>query len=185
MVARIRTVFTGVAGSPYYSNLYFSNGTDAEILNAVNRVRAFWNVLATTLRNGMSAQVLGEVVTIDPVTGNIIAVQQVAAPAAVNYTGTGDALPPQTQVMLTFNTGSYAGGRQVRGRCFIPGWTETANQVDGTLTGSYPTDITTAAATMRTGAPAQVVWSRKNGTIVPVTGASVARKWATLKTRRD
>jgi hypothetical protein len=52
-------------------------------------------------------------------------------------TGTGNALPPQTALVVTIRT-TLAGPR-FRGRSYIPGWADSANDINGTATAAART----------------------------------------------
>lgn len=180
---RVQTVFTGVAGSPYYSTFHFSAGFGSASA-AVAAAGGFWGVVDASLYNELTWDIPGEVEVINDETGNIIAVEN-----ATPQNGTGalsaQPLPPATQGLLRWRTGSFVGGREIRGKTFVPGLTISA-AADGQPT---PTIITALenAATALVGSPSAqlVVYSRTNGTSAPVTASSAWGQFAVLRSRRD
>lgn len=182
---RVRTVFTGVAGSPYYSNLYFANASAEAQEDAAERVRLMWAELTNELSTPLQAQVESTIVTMDPATGDISSSLEVAPLAPVQYTNANERLPLFTQLLVTFKTGQFANGRELRGRMFIPGWTTADNSAIGRPESGTRANVLTVVNAFIAGDPALQVWSRKNGTIAPVTGISVGTEWSVLRSRRD
>lgn len=183
---RVRTIFTGVQGAPYYSNLYFTGDTLLDAQEAHAKVATFWNNARTHIRAGTSITIQGDVPEIDPATGDITVMHAVTP---VNWLGTdsGEMLPPATQALVQFKTGSYVGGRQIRGRMFIPAQMESDN-VAGLLGSGYITFLNGLLTTLLvpTASGAQpVVWSRTHGVDPIVTSATTWLQWAVLRSRRD
>lgn len=187
-IARVRTVFTGVAGSPYWSNLYFDVVPDqaqAEIVSDL--VVGLWDDLDTDFLSALTATVQSEVASIDEATGNLLEVFPVTGGAVVGLGGT-EGLPAATQGLVRFLTDEIAGGRRIRGRCFLPSQLE-ANSALG-----VPSSAWRSAKDVRfneligeaeqAGSPL-CVWSRKNGISANVTTASTWNQWAVLRSRRD
>nr|CRY97413.1 hypothetical protein [uncultured prokaryote] len=182
---RIRTVFTGVAGSPYYSNFYFDNvATSVEANELADLVHDLWDGLKSVLRAGMVAQIDPFAPTISPSTGEITGSFAVSAPP-VTFTNVNQALPPATQALVTLSTGVFVGGRQITGRVFVPGYTEGSNGVDGTFSIADAGVLQGRFAALATGTDRIGVWSRKNGEFQQVSSVTVATKWAVLRSRRD
>lgn len=183
-IYRIRTVFTGVAGAPYYSNLYFSSlgGTEEQARVAVYTL---WQALATTLRSGMTGTVQADVPLIDPVTGDILNVNT-GTDKITTFTNSTAPLPPSNQGLVRLLTGAFVGGRQVRGRTFIPGLTIGASTTAGAVTSAIQTQLNTNFATLVGTANADlVVWSRKNGLWNAVNAATTWGQFGSLRSRRD
>ncbi len=113
---RVQTVFTGVAGSPYYSTFHFSAGFGSATA-AVAAAGGFWNAVDGSMFNECTWDIPGEVEVIDDSTGNIIAVEN-----ATPQSGTGglsaQPLPPATQGLIRWRTGQFVGGREIRGKTF-------------------------------------------------------------------
>ena len=194
-IARVRTVFTGVAGTPWYSNIYFMDDGATPIGTlAIGWVADYWNAHKPGITSQVSWSVLSEVVTLDEATGDLESV----------YTGTsspntgsasGQPLPWATQVLARQGTAGIVHNRRVRGRIFIPGFTE-----DSTTTGRVPSATQTAVAAAGTALVAAstslwVVWSRpfagtednpaRDGTRWQVTGNSCWDQFAVQRSRRD
>lgn len=183
-IYRVRTVWTGVAGSPYYTNLYFTEigGTAQEARNAVNAV--FANMLAS-IRNDLRFTIETDVAVIDEVTGDIERVETTTTALTGVGTSTEDPLPPADQALMRLRTGVYNGGREIRGRVFVPGGVQTASD-GGVPTVAHRNELNTRFAVLVTITSAQwVVWAKSRGAIAVVTSATAWDQWAVLRSRRD
>lgn len=186
-IQRVRVVWTGVAGSPYYTNLYFGTGEDAvgDPQGDVDAVEDFLTNIVPELLNPLHAEVVPEVALINEVTGDITGFVPVNI-TGKNFTNAGEALPRMTQMLLRLRTGTVAGGRRVQGRVFIPGMPESANLADGRPNGALTAGIRDAFIAQVLAAPDPlVVWSRKNGVAAEVGAVTAWSEWAVLRSRRD
>lgn len=185
-IRRIRTVFTGVAGTPWYSNMYFTwvNGTEQDALDAV---AAFWGAVDARMTQNVSWGTEDDIAVIDDATGQITGIETGSGGSGTGAQ-TSNALPFQTQGLLHLLTNSFLNGRQVRGRCFVPGMTETDNSVDGVMEAAGQTVLQTAADALitATSTPGPLrVYARSQATSVVVESITVPTKWAVLRSRRD
>lgn len=181
---RVRTVWTGVAGSPYYTNLYFTEegGTAQEARNGVNVV--FANMLAS-IRNDLTFTIETDVPVIDEATGDITRVEVTTTPLTGTGTSSEDPLPPADQTLMRLRTGAYAGGREIRGRVFVPGAVQTASD-GGVPTVAHRNELNTRFAALVTLTSAQwVVWAKTRGVYAVVSSATAWDQWAVLRSRRD
>lgn len=180
---RIKTVFTGVAGSPYYNTLYFlaSAGTASQ---AAVDVAGFWGAVDGFIKNTLTWDLDTDVEVIDSTSGNIVNVQSVS-PASGTGGDAGDMLPPATQALIRWRTGMFVGGREIRGKTFVPAITETQSTA-GQPSSALITALENSAAGLVGSPNAQlVVYSRKNSTYAPVTSGSAWGQFAVLRSRRD
>lgn len=183
MVFRLRAVLTGVAGSPYYLTQYFG-GIDAE--DAQVAWGNFLNAMASSWHTSVAWRMESDIVSIDPVTGDIIGVD-----AGVGRTGqgliSGELMPTMVQGLARLQTDTVAGGRRLQGRQFIPGLGEEASSNGATLSATRKSDLqqpyTALLSAANSGAWDVVVWSRKNGVTGNVVAATVQDNLATLRTR--
>jgi len=191
----VRSVATGVAGSPYYTNLYF-NGDPGNVNIALSRVRTFWDSLASVMRSGLVTNVESEVRVLEPATGEVTNILVGGEQAAVAASGGGGIAPPATQGLIRLQTSGLRLNRQVQGRIFIPGVITASVSAQGTALTAYQTALTNAATALRatTSGVQLVVWSRPRpligpvglpGQASPVTGASAWQEFAVLRSRRD
>lgn len=186
---------TGVAGSPWYSNMYFRNDTNVDqSAGLTNRVRTFWDTCRNHMTFGLQMVVESEIPVIDERDGKMIGLH-VGAGASVVGNGTGETLPTATQALVQWFTNGIVNGRKVRGRTFVPGMME-ANNSGGLPTGTIDSALQTAANTLIATAPFLVVWSRpvsgeepgtvaRVGTAHNVLSSNVWAQWAVLRSRRD
>lgn len=179
-------MFTGVAGTPWYNNLYFT-WVSGQAQNLVDNVDAFWTDLAAQIKSTISATIEGSVAVINDATGDITSVESVT-PGAVTFTGSGDMLPPATQMMLNLFTGTYISGRQLRGKVFLPGMIETACDSDGSpnagFTGAQETAMEDLIAASSSPGPLRV-FSPTHLTSAVVQGTQAMSRFAVLRSRRD
>lgn len=180
---RVRTEFTGSQGAPYLNTLYFDTlgGTAGQ---AVAAAGAFWGAVDALIVNDLSWATDPEVYQLSETTGQPVSVTQVTS---LTGTGakTGAMLPRATQGLLRLGTGVFVGGREIRGRIYIPGLEVGANN-NGAVEASYMAAIDAAALTLHTDANSTiVVWSRKNGQMEGVIASSTWSQFAVLRSRRD
>jgi len=185
----IRTTVTWVGtapGLPFYSSHYFEGDTQGEADAAVAAVVEFWQALSTLTTSAIDAVVSPEVEVVDPASGQVTGVFQTAGGTA-EMTASGEPLPWTTQGLVRWRTGVFVGGREIRGRTFLPGPLEANNAV-GVPASSYFTLANTAIAGFLTDAAAAgglVVYSRTHGQAALVAAGNVWTQWATVRSRRD
>lgn len=193
---RARAVLT-VGGVQCLHTTYWDDvavvGGAALATEALARVRAFWNSIAGNIVAGSTIAFDTAVVQLNQLTGQPMASFVGAAPAAVIFTNGGDPLPFATQALVRYDTGVYVRGRRLRGRSFIPGYTETDQTSGVGPAAAFITGLNTALGLLGTVVVSninQVVWSRPNpafpgsGQAEPVTGRAASSTWAVQKGRR-
>lgn len=195
-LVRVQTVWTGVAGSPYYTNLYAigplttNNGNDL-----ANAWHTYLNTLIALLRSPMVATIDPELLEFDETTGNVTgAGNTIQTP--INFTGGVDALPPANQALLQWQTNGIVHNRRVRGRTNIPGAMESQNDPLGKPAPALGTPLLTGAQAMLTTMSGRMrIWAQpfegsptnpvRPGSAHAVVGVTVAPYWAILRSRRD
>ena len=186
ILRRVRTVATGVAGTPWYSNFHFTwvSGTEQDHLDLISN---WWSAIVAQLDNTVTWNTEDDMALIDDATGNITGVETGTGSAVVGAE-TANALPPANQGLVHWFTSSFVGGRQLRGRTFIPGMCVDQTTSVGALQPATRTDFAAAAddliANSSTPGPFRVL-SRTNGTSAVVDTASVPSFVAVMRSRRD
>lgn len=184
-VSRVRSVWTGVAGTPWYSNHYFTAFTTLAEANAgVAAVRAIWENNKVLMDDALQVTVEGLVANINVATDQVTSTWS-GTDLTTFCTGTGDAMPYANQALIRWQTGVYLAGRQVVGHTFWPGLLEASNGPNGIVQSSTVSSILGQAGNLIAATPQLVVYSRKNATYAVVNGATVPSKWAVLRSRRD
>lgn len=182
---RVRTVFQGLPGSPYLHTMYFRDtvgGVTAQ--DAVNDVAAMWGAIDLYCSTLMTWATEPEVAVINPANGEITGTQVTTSLGGTGGTS-GDLIPFASQGLIRWRTGVYIGGREVRGRSFIPGLNEAASAV-GVPTTTFVGVVNTAVNTFLTSAvSAPTIWSKKNGVEHVITSGSLWSQFAVLRSRRD
>ena len=182
---RVRTTFGGVTGSPWLSTFYFTgNDTQTGANNAVLATGAFWGAVDSHMGLSVTWSTEPEVAQLTAA-GVLQALYQTTA-ATGTGTGGGDMLPIATQGLVKWRTGVFAGGREIRGRTFIPGLLEAVCSPTGAPTSALLTTVNTAAATLIADVNSSLaVWSKKNLQADPAVTGSTWNQFAVLRSRRD
>lgn len=180
---RIKTVFTGLAGSPYLNTMYFRE-IDSTAQQAADRAAAFWNSADSLMHTDLTWDTEADVEVIDDTSGNIVRVDN-TTPSSGAGGLTADVLPMATQGLIRLRTGSFVGGREIRGKIFVPGLTESASTAGQPNASAVTTLETAATALIAAGGANLVVYSRKNGTYAEVVSSSMWTQFAVLRSRRD
>ena len=181
---RVKTSLVGGPGGDQLTTMFFRDDGVLTAQHAADAVRLFWNQVQPDISSAYTAHILSEVDRVDVATGQPTdAVNTTTLPVVMGDAG--DPLPWQTQGLVEYTTGIYLAGRQVRGKTFIPGPTETRNTA-GVPVASYITDGNSAISTLVGDVLSDFgVYSRKHRAFVTVTGGSTWPKWSVLRSRRD
>lgn len=184
-ILRITHRWSGTAGLPGISTTY-AQGELGDADTIVDAWIDFWDALSDLIANNFTVTMGGAVDRIDPVTGNIIEVGSATVRSVVG-SSVGQFLPLASQGVLEFLTGVFVGGRQVRGKMFVPGIVEDQNE-EGVPTSGCITAFEDALNDVNgidgmNGA--WVVWSRANAQTQFVTSSFMWSKWGVLRSRRD
>lgn len=183
LMYRVRTEFSGLTGAPYLSTMYFEAAASSAAA-ASERVAAWWNDVNALSYTDLLWNVLPDVDVVESTTGQIVGVDA-GTPDSGTGGASGEALPYATQALVRWRTGEYVGGREIRGRTFIPGIAELYS-VQGQLSGSAETIINDAAQVLLTPTgPNLIIYSRARLQFANVTSASVWNQFAVLRSRRD
>lgn len=185
---RQRTVWTGVAGAPYYSTFITEDpGADSQREDMAD----FWNALGGLIDNNVTWTVEGTSYEFDEVSGEVVSIENVTDDISGMGTAGGQALPRATQALVQWRTGVYIAGRELRGRLFLPCFVEDASN-DGVLDGTAKSAIEDALDILlgidlgTQGFNGSLsVWSRTHGTHETVQSFSVSDQFAVLRSRRD
>lgn len=178
---RIRTVLTGVAGSPYLSTVFLDDEVIINPSDAIDAVGDFWTALRPFLDNNMLATVQSEVLLFNN-PREVASVSEGAA-VAVQMSNVSNATPPATQGLIRWRTGTFSGNRRVQGRTFIPGVTEEQVTALGRPDGDFFTAMRTAGQALITAG--LTVPSRRLNAFARATIASPWDQFAVLRSRRD
>lgn len=184
---RVRTVFTGVTGSPWVSTINFGGptqtGNQADADAAVAAVGAFWGGVDGHIHTSVTWSTLPDVLFLGD--NGIPAASFATTPILGTGGSGGTAVPWSNQALVRGLTSTYLGGRQIRGRIFIPGLT-TAAVSNGALAAATATAINGFAVTLNgVTTPPWAIWSKVNATVVPVSSVSTWSQFAVLRSRRD
>lgn len=180
-IKRVSTLWTGLSGLPGTSTLYFHENGDTAA-DQVTAMVAFWNSLKTYIKSGAVLTVNSVVEVVESDTGLVVGLDDTGAGAAVSGTSAGDRLPPATQALVQWRTGTFFGGRELRGRTFIGALTENEN-ASGLPSSTLTSAITSAAGTLA--GVALAVYSPSKHVWASVSSGQAWGEWAVLRSRRD
>lgn len=176
---------TGVAGTPWYVNHYFTNADDQDGADqSVAAVQGFWDALDGLQANEVVGTIESLVSQINPVTGDLTGVWSTAG-GSWQGDSAGQLLPVGTAALVQYRTGTFANGREIRGKTFVPGFTEDTNTPTGTPGASTQAALVTAANVLIGADPSFCVYSLMNHQAAIVTSATAWNKYAFLQSRRD
>lgn len=177
---RIRVEMTGVPGAPYLATHYF-NAALAGAQESADAVQAFWAQLDAQMHSALTWQIESDVAQLDQATGDITELDSVTTAGGAG-TGGSVGMPSATQGLIRWRTGQFVGGREIRGRTFVPGMVQ-ANGEEAPVPG-WMDNAASAANTLRQ-EPGFCIWSKTHGLAPGVQVSSVWTQWAVLRTRRD
>lgn len=181
-----RVTFSGSTGGQMVSIMHWTAASeDVTSATAARQAAAdFWAALDPYIVNEITWLVESAVGVRTPaglLTGRI------AGGSAISGQGgeAGEPLPWATQGLISWYTGSFAGGKEIRGRTYILGPSEEV-QSNGTPNSTYIAALATAAQGLLGASGVEfAIWSRATQTVVPATAYGVPDMWAVLRSRRD
>lgn len=180
---RVTTLLTGTAVTGGgIQRFYFADATSASA--AAVAAAIFWDALKSHMTNNVTMQVLDTVETVDETTGEVTALNETEGVTIVGENGEQN-MALATQGLVRFRTGVYVGGREIRGRTFVPGCPISFNN-DGVPSTAYVTELSNAAdAIIGDAGSTLLVYSRTHGQAHAAASGSGWNKWAVLRSRRD
>lgn len=180
---RVTTRFTGVPGSPYYSTMYFDGDDQTAADNAADAVDTFWAAADGVMTDTIDWERLAEVEEVDVSSGHVIGVFQTIPGAGSGASGN-ERLSGVMQALIRWRTGVYLGGREIRGRTFIPGMVQDSNDA-GVLTGTVRDALSGYAAGLIADANSTLVcYSPTHSAQATVLTGTCWSEYAVLRSRR-
>lgn len=178
---RATTTFTGLQGLPGYSTMYADSG-NIDPGDFVDAIHDFWEAVNQAWTDDLTATVSGQLDNVDSTTGLTTGTTDGGADQVTVGTSGGEVLPFTTQLLVRWRTGVYFGGRELRGRTFIPGYTE-ADSDAGVVNSTVRSEALAAGAIL--GPNALAVYSPTKHEWASVSRCEVWDQWASLRSRRD
>lgn len=196
-LAKITVNWTGWAGAPGYTNLYFRNATpgiiDQTVVDdAIAKVEAWKNDFDQDLPNTITVTTDPSVEEINDATGALVGFWT-GSPAAGTTGASSGVYSNATGFCISWSTNTIRNQRRMRGRTFVVPIGSSGLDTAGTLASTRLAAWKTAASAMRaaTGASRLVVWGRptapgaSDGASAEVTSSNIVDKTAILTSRRD
>jgi hypothetical protein len=186
---RVRTVFSGVPGTPWLSTFYFAAAIDSA-QDAASAAGGFWGAVDALINTAVDWTTEADVSQIDEDTGNLVGVTSTSPVAGVGALNT-EMGPLVSQGLIRWRTGAVINGRNLRGRTFIPGLC-VSSQDDGGVVSTTLTTINAAASALISSADSElVIWHRpptpgaSGGAAAPVVTGNMWNQYASMRSRRD
>ncbi len=183
---RVRVQLTGGPGGPQVCTHYFGLGGigDGTAAQAVTAVGTFWGALDNQMTGGYTWTTGTEVENMDRHTGQVESITAVTAQTGSALLGT-DVLPWESQAVIRWRTGVFYGGRELRGRTFVPGQAE-GNSTAGVPTAALIAAYNTAAAALAADANSTLlVYSPTKHVADPAIVGDTWNTWGGLRSRRS
>lgn len=184
---RIRWVWSGVAGAPYYSSLVVDD-QDGDVDYYTAKIEDFLDDVAAYQVNDITWALppTHEVFDID--TGQVVGIATSNSRSGAG-TDAGSMLPRATQVKISLHTGEFVNGRELRGALFLPALQSGVNSAAGKLDESTAVAIETLAEFLFLDSSgfnhAGAVYSPTHRVSALVESVAVNREFSVLRSRRD
>jgi hypothetical protein len=181
---RTRIQYLNPIGDDWVTTLNWQSGDGLLAVNAHNATDTICANLVQCISSAVHFGAISEVQTVDEATNEVTAVDSFATADHVG-TAAGDILPYTTQGLIQLKTSVFIGGRQLRGRIYVPAPTETLNSAGFPLS-SYVGVLHDAVDDILGNTDAELaVYSRKHAALANVTAVSGWNNWAELRSRRN
>lgn len=181
---RVRCQLSGsLITGPAVSTFWFdqAGGTAQQ---AVTAVQAFWESLDNHVQESINIASEPDVAFVDETTGETTGYITTTPFSDAGETAQANT-SRDTQGIVQLRTGTFVGGKEVRGRIFIPG-VPAGDVTNGMPASGYKTALTTAGDALVANATSLwVVYSRVHHDMYPVAGTTVPSYFGSLRTRRD
>lgn len=184
-VGRFQTVWTGVAGAPYYTT-WWAKVTDSIPDGFVDAVKDTLADFAGMWPNELSWTTGGVSQVIDIASGLVVDVTTVESDGGLGESSE-RMLPSRTQIVAGLRTGEYAFGREVRGRVFLPAPARDQINDDGTFLEATRTALESRIQDMYDDTlgfnGAGSIYSRTHHLAANISTVQVNRSFGSLRTR--
>lgn len=185
MPLRGHVIWTAPIGGPFHTYFHFFGDSNTDASNAAAAVANLLEDLAPSISSSVSAQLQDDWIVFDETDGTQTGVHTISGGSPEPGTDSSTLAPVATQGLVRLRTNTFAGGREVRGRVFIPGVTEASTD-GGRPTSAYRNAVDAAFASLRLDPGCQyAVWSKTHGLLIEVGSETVWSEWAVLRSRRD
>lgn len=182
---RVISVWTGKPGSPWYSTLYFAGTGSTEAQDAKDNVLQMMNAFLQMQVGPINADTDEFVASVSPTNGEVTGGFTVTPGHVGIGSGSSTMVAGATQALVTLRTGQYAGGREIKGKFYLPGLKSSYLDGDGRFVPSLATAVNAEFQALLADGPDLLVWSRKNKQAYQVSSATTSLVPAVLRTRRD
>lgn len=183
LLYRVRTLLAGTAAVGGGMNILHFAAAGGSAANAATAAATFWTDLQSAMVPNVSWALDPQIDVIESTTNKLTAVDTGPATSGAGV-ATGEPCPFATQGRINWFTGNVVNFRQLKGKTFVPGPSETQN--NGAPLSTYITDLNAAAAALIANVNSQlVVYSVTHKLFFDTLDGLAWNKWAILRSRRD
>lgn len=177
---RVRVAWTGWVGGPGVSTFLF----ETEQAPPLADLRTMFAAWAPIIPSGITLTIEPTGQVISSTTGKGVSAWAATAPTPIGCTGTGGYAAP-AGAYVSWRTGAFINGREVRGKTFIVPLVAGAYDAAGTILDQNRTVVENAAKTfIAAGGSTMRVFSRRDFGVANVTDAKVPDKVVIMTSRR-
>lgn len=179
---RVRVSITGVNGAPYVATHHFVPNGEGSVAAATAAAAGLWEDLSPLMVQEAHWEVENEVLELS--TAGVVTGSYTVDGQEGDGTSTSEMLPSAAQLVLQWRTGVYLGGREQRGRTFVPALAQGVNDDGQTSAATRGVADAACLAFVNSGADPGV-WSRKNSSITSIANGFCWLEFGMLTSRRD
>lgn len=147
-------------------------------------VKAFFTALQAAIPSSVTLKFPSTGMNIDEATGQPVGTWSATAPTDLVGTGSGN-YSRAVGALANWKTGTFTGGRELRGKTFMVPLTAAAFDANGDVSASTASNLASAGATLIAAGSPPLIYSRKAGLSAAATSCTVPRKTVVLRSRRD
>lgn len=178
---RLRLNWTGASSG--FSILHFA-GTLSGAQDAADAAALWWDEINDRFPTTQAMRVDPEVAEINEATGQTTGTTSVTTAAIAGTTGTTQ-VPQASMVLMRWRTGQFVGGREIRGRTFIPGLSLGELTAGGEVRQQALDDFNGAVTQLTSAEPQFVIYSPTTGGSASVTSGDCWVELAVMRSRRE
>lgn len=174
--------WTGLPGLPGYSIIYGGAGASApDFMDDVDSWLS--GTMAAICALSLKGQLNSVVDVVDSATGQTVGTESLGPFTQHNGVSATEALPLTTQVLCQWRTGVYFGGRELRGRTFVPGINTDVDD-NGQVLAAVVASQNTRNAALASGGNC-IVYSPTKRQYATMSTGTTWTQFASLRSRRD
>ncbi len=179
---RVRIDHTGPCQG--FNILHFAGDLEGSYAqDTADAVAVFLEAIDVGVRNSQTMRVDPEIAQVNIATGQIEAVETVTTAPVVGE-AVDEGVPQAANLLLRWRTGLFSGGREVRGRTFLPGFSILQNTATGEVEQDTINFMNAAGETLLANSDLGI-YSPTKSLFAEATSVSCWNEWAVMRSRRS